>query len=122
VHRAEYAAAPRTREMGSTASDLLATRKVGSEFPAEIRLSSLGGGRKADLIITDFHLGGSETGIDAIKRLRTCSGRPLPALLLSGDTLAATWELTQVEGWRVLSKPVNIDQMNEAISGLLELT
>lgn len=40
-HRGDYADSPRTREMGAAASELLATRKDGSEFPVEIRLSPL---------------------------------------------------------------------------------
>lgn len=39
LHRAGFAASPRTREMGATVNDLLAVRKDGTEFPVEIRLS-----------------------------------------------------------------------------------
>lgn len=40
-HRTQYGENPRTREMGAAVADLLATRKDGSEFPVEIRLSPI---------------------------------------------------------------------------------
>ncbi len=76
-------------------------------------------GRMPDLIISDYHLGGGQTGLDAINRLRARAGRMLPVLLLSGDTSAATRELAQVQACRILNKPVNIDELNDAISSLL---
>jgi PAS domain S-box-containing protein len=75
--------------------------------------------RTPDLILSDYHLGSGQTGLDAINRLRSRAGRTLPALLLSGDTSTATRELAQVQACRILSKPVNIDELNEALSSLL---
>lgn len=43
-HRTRYGENPRTREMGATVTHLLATRKDGSEFPVEIRLSPIAAG------------------------------------------------------------------------------
>lgn len=77
--------------------------------------------RRPDLIISDYHLGGSQTGIDAINRLRSRAGHVIPALLLSGDTSTATRQLAQVQACRILSKPVNVNELNDAISSLLTL-
>ncbi len=84
---------------------------------AERALAS--GSRIPDLIISDYHLGGGQTGLDAINRLRSRAGRTLPALLLSGDTSTATRELAQIQACRILNKPVNINELNDAISSLL---
>jgi CheY-like chemotaxis protein/two-component sensor histidine kinase len=84
---------------------------------AERALAS--GSRIPDLIISDYHLGGGQTGLDAINRLRSRAGRILPALLLSGDTSTATRELAQIQACRILNKPVNINELNGAISSLL---
>src|SRR5690242_5092579 len=40
-HRHAYAGEPRTREMGASMTELLATRHDGVEFPVEIRLSPI---------------------------------------------------------------------------------
>ncbi len=45
--------------------------------------------KRPDFILSDYHLGQSETGIDAIQRIRVSHGAQIPALLLSGDTSAA---------------------------------
>ena len=55
-------------------------------------------GRMPDLIISDYHLGGDQTGLEAINRLRSRAGRALPALLLSGDTSMAMRELAAGPG------------------------
>lgn len=75
--------------------------------------------RRPDLIITDYHLGGGETGIDAIAAARRHAGRTLPALLLSGDTSTALQRLADLPACRVLSKPVDVEQLSSAIAGAL---
>jgi PAS domain S-box-containing protein len=75
--------------------------------------------RTPDLIITDFHLGQGETGIDAITRLRARVERPLPALLLSGDTSTALQRMAQSRQCRVLSKPVDVKALVAEISAIL---
>jgi PAS domain S-box-containing protein len=76
--------------------------------------------RMPDLIITDYHLGGGETGLEAIARLREQAGRPLPALVLSGDTSPALMKLAEQGACRVLSKPVDVRSLVVEISRILE--
>lgn len=76
--------------------------------------------RLPDLIITDYHLGGGETGLQAIARLRARAGRQLPALVLSGDTSPALLKLAEEDACRVLSKPVDVKSLIIEISRILE--
>lgn len=76
--------------------------------------------RPPDLIISDYHLGGGETGVDAIVAAREQAGRTLPALLLSGDTSVAQRRLAELPACRVLNKPVDVEVLSSAIAGALE--
>jgi PAS domain S-box-containing protein len=76
--------------------------------------------RLPDLIITDYHLGNGETGIHAINRLRTQADRPLPALMLSGDTSPSILKQAQAESCRVLNKPVDVRNLVAEISSVLQ--
>ena len=76
--------------------------------------------RHPDLIISDYHLGPTHTGVDLIQRVRMLLGKELPALLLSGDTSAALHDLAASGTFRLLSKPVNADQLGLAIAQLLQ--
>jgi PAS domain S-box-containing protein len=75
--------------------------------------------RQPDLIISDYHLGDGETGIDAILAARRKLGRTLPALLLSGDTSATLRQLADLPDCRVLNKPVDVELLSSAIAGAL---
>jgi PAS domain S-box-containing protein len=64
-----------------------------------------------DILVTDYHLGGSETGTDVIAAIREQVGRPVPAVLVTGDTSSAIRELQQHDNLRVISKPINADDL-----------
>lgn len=64
-----------------------------------------------DLIITDYHLSGGETGIQVISALRERAGRRLKAVLITGDTSSAVKELAADPDLRVTSKPVNAEDL-----------
>ncbi len=72
-----------------------------------------------DIVISDYHLGPSETGADLIASVRTQFGRALPALLLSGDTSSAIHELSATGSYRLLSKPVDAELLSDTITQLL---
>ncbi len=76
-------------------------------------------GREPDLIISDYHLGESTTGIDVIHAVRSRTGKLLPALLLSGDTSAVLRKLADVPACRLLSKPVDVNELAGIIAELL---
>ena len=67
------------------------------------------------LVVTDFHLGAGETGVQVILRLREILQAPVKAVLITGDTSSAIRELPHDPNLRVLSKPVRA----EAFLGLV---
>jgi two-component system, sensor histidine kinase len=76
--------------------------------------------RVPDLIVSDFHLQASVSGIDVIGRVREVTGRSIPALLVTGDT--SSYLVDEVErsgGCEVLSKPVVPTEFLERVSQLL---
>ena len=73
-------------------------------------------GDKIDLLITDYHLRDGETGLTVIAALRQTLGPQLKALLITGDTSSVVRKISQDSNLRIISKPVNADEM----LGLLE--
>jgi len=74
--------------------------------------------RSFDLLITDYHLGGSETGMDVITAVRLEMGPELKALLVTGDTSSAVKELAHDANTRIASKPINADDFLSLIEAL----
>jgi len=65
----------------------------------------------ADYYIVDFMLGGTLDGIQFLKRLRQKLGRPVKAVLMTGDTSPAFVSESENIGWPVLYKPASIVQL-----------
>lgn len=68
-----------------------------------------------DLILSDYRLRNNETGIGVIGQLRSTFGDNVPALLVTGDTAAERLRDTTLSGLDVLHKPVNADQLKQAL-------
>lgn len=64
-------------------------------------------GRAPDLIVSDYHLPGGATGIEAIAILRKSLAANIPAFLISGDTDAAQVNEANEQGLHLLHKPVD---------------
>jgi two-component system CheB/CheR fusion protein len=92
------------------------TRSAASVAEAEEMLSNLGPG---DLLISDYHLNGTLTGLDVLNQVRAQHQREVPAILLSGD-LQSMMRLvkTPIPRCRFLSKPVDTHALLAAISEL----
>lgn len=74
-----------------------------------------------DMMICDFHLDGAGNGIDVIQHLRRESGRTIPAVLVTGDTSTLVSELLQfVEGCRMLTKPMNPNELVALVQKLIQ--
>jgi len=71
----------------------------------------------ADYYIVDFMLGGALNGIQFLNQLRQKLGRPVKAVLLTGDTSAIFASGANDCQWPVLHKPAN---MSELLSRLTE--
>ncbi len=65
----------------------------------------------ADCYIADYMLGGTLNGIQFLNQLRKKLGKPISAVLVTGDTSATTLRHTRGFDWPVLHKPVNSSQL-----------
>lgn len=72
-----------------------------------------------DLLLTDYHLGGSETGIQVIAALREILGVSLKAVLMTGDTSSAVRDLPRDACLRVANKPINAEELLTLLRVLL---
>jgi two-component system, sensor histidine kinase len=63
-------------------------------------------GRAPDFIIADLRLRGEDTGIDAIKQLRSSLGDSIPAVLISGDTATDQLRKVSAAGLTMMHKPL----------------
>ncbi len=82
-------------------------------------LEAAHGAPAIDLIIADYHLGNGVTGPQVIAAIRTALARPLPAVLMTGDTSLAIKQLANEAQLRTVSKPVNADELLELLAELL---
>ena len=75
--------------------------------------------QRPDVIIADFHLRGEETGIMAIERIRRFVGKPIPALIITGDTDSGRLREAAENGHTLVHKPVRSDQLQRLIAAEL---
>ena len=73
---------------------------------------------RPDVIVSDYHLLGTETGVQAIEQVRGLLGASFPAILLSGDTSSVIGE-ENLLGCELLSKPVDPEQLSLVIKKML---
>ena len=76
-------------------------------------------GTGIDLLITDFHLGKTNTGVQVINGVREIAGATLGAILITGDTSARIRELGLDDRLSVACKPIDADQLLRLIERLL---
>jgi two-component system, sensor histidine kinase len=75
---------------------------------------------RPDLLVTDYHLSGRETGIHVIAMLRESLDPAMKAVLITGDTSSAVKELPRDRHLRIASKPVKADELLALLRELLE--
>jgi two-component system CheB/CheR fusion protein len=76
--------------------------------------------RPPAIVISDFHLGPTERGTDAIDRVRQYFQRAIPAILLTGDTSAVPARFSSAAGVRMLNKPVDTQRLVAWMDELLQ--
>ena len=92
------------------------TQSAGSVAEAESLLAEL---QPGDLLISDYHLDGTLTGLDVLTQLRTRQKREIPAILLSGDLQSMMRGVkTSIPHCRFLAKPVDTEALLRAIAEL----
>ena len=73
-----------------------------------------------DLIISDYHLRGGETGVGVVTAVRTRLRTRIPAVFVTGDTGKSAFAQSKMEDARVLSKPVRADDLLALIRDRIE--
>jgi CheY-like chemotaxis protein/anti-sigma regulatory factor (Ser/Thr protein kinase) len=68
-----------------------------------------------DVIVSDYHLRGLETGTDVVAAVRVRLRRNVPAIFVTGDTSKIANADTKLGNAILLSKPTNVDELLEAI-------
>jgi PAS domain S-box-containing protein len=92
------------------------TQSAGSVAEAEPLLAKM---QPGDVLISDYHLESSLTGLDVLRQLRLQLNRDVPAILLSGDLQSMMRVLkTAIPHCRFLSKPVDTAALLSAIAEL----
>ena len=72
--------------------------------------------RNPDLLLCDMRLGGGADGLQAVDALRSAVAEPVPALILTGETDAATLARLAAGGPPVLHKPVPPGELLAAVA------
>ncbi len=73
-----------------------------------------------ELLVTDYHLGNGELGTQVIAALRERVGADLKIILLTGDTSAVIKEMRSDPNLRIMSKPVDAEELLRLLSALLK--
>jgi CheY-like chemotaxis protein len=81
-------------------------------------LSAVDGSNFLDVVITDYHLGDGQTGMQVIRGLRERLGASLKVVLVTGDTSSAMHELPRDPLMRVASKPMQADALLDLLREL----
>ena len=72
-----------------------------------------------DLIVADYHLDSSHTGLDVLRSARAAQGSDVPGVILSGDLPSLVRTITTpIVASRFLSKPVDTEALLQAIKEL----
>lgn len=92
--------------------EVTAVASLAEALAAADRIDSL------DVVITDYHLGQGQTGMQVIEALRARRGESLKAVLVTGDTSSAMHELPRHPFTRVASKPMQAEELLELLREL----
>lgn len=76
---------------------------------------------RIDLVIADYHLQKGETGIEVIAAARSVAGEHLGAVLASGDTSSTLRDVKATDRLRIVSKPIQADELLSIIRELLSV-
>ena len=72
-----------------------------------------------DIILSDYRLRDDETGITAIRALRSIFGEGIPAAIVTGDTAAARLRDAAGSGLEVLHKPLDSEHLKQTLIKML---
>lgn len=75
-----------------------------------------------DFILADLRLRGADTGLDAVAALHEALARPIPAVIVTGDTDPGRIRQASASGHIILHKPVEPQKLQKAIQQLVSGT
>ncbi len=75
-----------------------------------------------DLIISDFRLRNHLNGVDAVEAIRESLERPVPAIIITGDTSPERLREISGTGLHVMHKPVNPDELQALMQQFFDST
>lgn len=102
--------------LSSTASLLRSWGCVVSEASSFSQVEQLlRDGLTWDFIVSDYQLGNSKNGIDVIALVRQHHDKPVPSILISGDTSPAVLKSAEANGYPLLQKPVKPGKLRSLI-------
>ncbi len=85
------------------------------ESATEVLLQFMQQHSQPDLLVCDYRLLNNETAIHVIRQMRKQWGEDLPAIVLTGDTAAATVQEINASGGIMLHKPVAPERLRAAM-------
>jgi PAS domain S-box-containing protein len=91
---------------------------VAAASPAEVYEAIATESRPIDLIITDYHLQQTESGLDIVSTVRQRLGRDVPAIIVTGDT-SPVIGVNRLEGLELMSKPIDTSALLSVTQRLL---
>jgi len=92
--------------------------RVTGSFCAEEAMEKARENTDLDLLITDLHLSDGQLGTDVIQSVRSILGRPVKAVLVTGDTSNLVNGIAADSDVRVISKPVRADELLGLVSSM----
>jgi signal transduction histidine kinase/CheY-like chemotaxis protein len=87
---------------------------------AEARAIAQRLGPRLDLVISDLHLLDGEDGLDAIAAVRAACGRPVQAMVITGDTSPAEIRRASASGHMLLFKPVQPSKLFGVLRSIVQ--
>ena len=88
--------------------------------PSRAEVKSLLDGAVPDLIISDLHLSGGGTGVEAIDGFRREFGKAIPGFIITGDISIGQTGKVGASGYPLLHKPVTPMALRAMMSALLQ--
>ncbi len=73
-----------------------------------------------DLILSDYRLRNSESGLDAIEYIRDEYNSRIPAIVITGDTSPKSFSALEETNQSVLHKPIKADVLKQSILEIIE--
>ena len=88
---------------------------------AALALVGSASGFRPDIIVADYNLAGGPSGLEVVQRIAAARGRPVPALIITGDPSARTARTVAEAGYQLLRKPVRLAGLLQAVQDLAAL-